>query len=213
MFCKNCGAEVEENARFCKSCGATTGAGAAAPAKPVDAAASVKKYVHLIVGGFAILALVLAIMNLFGLYDVTATMKYGGQKLGEVSGSVSDLYEEKSGLMIANILYGLANLAIAAIGALYFLKITQNMDMYDKFIGKYTKGLTGKLVSGDGILTLIGGIGAVFAVIKLILYMCAGESQDGASYSISMHWFGWVMLFVYAGIACADIFWLNKKQK
>lgn len=32
MFCKNCGAEVADDARFCKSCGAATGADAA-PAK------------------------------------------------------------------------------------------------------------------------------------------------------------------------------------
>lgn len=217
MFCKNCGAELADDARFCNSCGAAAGEAApapkAAPAPAGDLVASIKKNLHLIVGALGILALVLAIFNIFGLYKVTATVKYNGQVVGEGSGSVSDVYDSSTGIMIANILYGLANLAIAAIGVLYFLKITQNKDLYDKFIGKYTKGLTGKLVSGDGILTLIGGIGAIFAVIKLIFYMCAGESHQGVSSSISMHWFGWVMLFVYAGIACADIFWLNKKQK
>lgn len=208
MLCKNCGAEVADDARFCNSCGAAAGEAApapkAAPAPAGDLVASIKKNLHLIVGGFAILALVLAIMNLFGLYDVTATMKYNGQVVGKGSGSVSDVYDASTGIMIANILYGLACLAIAAAGALYFLKVTQNKDLYDKFVAKYTKNMP--------ILSLIGSVGFVFSVLKLLLYVIAKPSEMGISMSVSMHWFGWVMLFVYAGLVCADKFWLNKKQ-
>jgi hypothetical protein len=207
MFCKNCGAELADDARFCNSCGAAAGEAApapkAAPAKAGDLVASIKKNLHLIVGALGILALVLAIFNIFGLYEVTTSAKIIGHT-AKGHADISDVCDASTGIMIANILYGLACLAIAAAGALYFLKVTQNKDLYDKFVAKYTKNMP--------ILSLIGSVGFVFSVLKLLLYVIAKPSEMGISVSVSMHWFGWVMLFVYAGLVCADKFWLNKKQ-
>ena len=232
MFCRNCGTQMTDDAKFCANCGTPVAApvAPAAPAAPVqeapvqqapvqeapaqqapakapanDIAATIKGYMHYIVGGVAVVALILGILNLFGLYNVS--ISWGGYTLG--SGSVSDLYDGSTMLMIGNILYGLVSLAIAGVGALYFMKKQMNNDLYDKFIGKNVNSILAKLVDGDGIATLIGAVGGVVAILQWIFFMTAGSG--GAS--VSMHFTSWIMLIVYVALFCCDMFWLNKKQK
>ena len=112
-------------------------------------------------------------------------------------------------LLIGNILYGLGSLIVAAIGALYFLKVQMKNDLYDKFVAKYANGILTKFVGGDGIATLIGGVGAAFGILQLFFYIIANPM--GASVSMSI--FSWLMLIVYAALFVGDMFWLNKKQK
>ena len=220
MFCKNCGAAIADDARFCMGCGTpvetpaqpAAAAQPAAPAQPAtvaDPVASIKKIMHFIVAGIATLALIMAIINLFGTYDVSAS--FMGQS---ASGPVSDLYETSTMLLLANILYGLFSLAIAGVGVLYFLKGMLKLDLYDKFVGKLVNGLLGKFLSGDGILALIGAVGATAGILQLLMYLIANPSPfEQVSISVSLNWTSWLMLVVYIGTACADIFWIGKKQK
>ena len=235
MFCRNCGTQMADDSKFCANCGTPVAAPAApvepaAPATPVqeapvqqpvqetpaqpapakapanDAIATVKGILHYIAGGVAVLALIFGIMNLFGLYSVTAS--YMGMS---ASGAISDLYEGSTALLIGNILYGLGSLVVAAIGALYFLKKQMNNDLYDKFVAKYTGTYLAKLVDGEGIAALLGAVGGVFGILQLFFFLVADPHGIGAS--VSMHFTSWVMLIVYVALFCGDMFWLGKKQK
>ena len=179
------------------------GAPVAATAPANDFAATLRKITHIIVAGIGILAFIMAVINLFGLYNVRIT---SGRF--SVRADVSDLFEASAAILIGNLLYGLIGLGISAIAALYHLKHTIHLDIYDKLIGKLVQPLVSKFVEGDGILTLLGAIGSVVILHQLIFYLCAGEGG-----TVYMHFTSWIMFFLYTGIAAAEIFWLNKKQK
>lgn len=226
MYCRNCGTALADDAKFCLNCGTPTASSSqavpqppapeAAPAQPApeaapvqpapagttDVVASVNKIMHFIVGGVAVWALIMGILNLFGLYSVSVT---ASSFFGSISipVAVSSIYSESVILLIGNILYGLACLAIAGVGTLYFLKVFQKMDLYDKFVGKFVNPLLGKFVAGDGIATLIGIVGAAFGILQLLFFIIAGYP---------MHFTSWLSLIVYAAMAACDLFWLNKKK-
>jgi len=226
MFCKNCGAQIADGAKFCGVCGASQAetaapAAPAAPANPNSASASagaainlgslaekIKVYTKFILLGIVVFALILSIMNLFSTYDVKGTYSLGGQKVSE-SGPVKELFEKEfdgkfTMVLIGNILFGLVNLAIAAVSVLYFLKDNNNNDLYDKFVAKYTKGMNP--------LFLIGAAGAATALLQIICYAVCKMSMMGAKFTVAAHWTTWVALFLYAGCAVLDKFVLNKKQ-
>ncbi len=225
MFCKNCGAQISDDAKFCGVCGASQqdapqqaapvnpNAASAAPAASLNLgnmAGSLKLYLKYILVVVAILALVLAIMNIFNTYDVKATYSYGGQKMGSATGPVKDLFGEGSDgefimALIGNILFGIVNLVIAVIGVLYFLKENNNMDLYDKFVASKAKGKSP--------LFVVGVLGAVAALVQIILYAMCKPSKSGVTLTIAAHWTSWVFLFVYALLVVVDMFVLNPKKK
>lgn len=88
-----------------------------------------------------------------------------------------------------------------------------NHDMYDKYIGKAAAPKLQKFVAGDGVLTLMGILGAANVIFQWLLYLFTRESGRGISFWIRIHWTSWVMLFVYLAAAGCDMFLLNKKEK
>lgn len=219
MFCKNCGAQISDGAKFCGVCGASQqDAPQAAPVNPNAASASapaalnlgainIKAYLKYILVGIAVLSLIFAIMNIFSTYDVKATISAGGQKLHN-SASLKDLNDAFDGKFtmasVGNILFGIVNLVIAAVAILYFLKENNNMDLYDKYIAKYTKGASA--------LFVVGALGAAGALLQIVLYMICKAKAMGASVSIANNWTTWFALILYAACAVVDKFVLNKKQ-
>lgn len=220
--CKRCHNPVSEGCTFCLSCGTPVEVDLSQPAPSTaaptatltasPAIANIKKYLNYIVLGVSVLALVVGLLNLFGLFDVTAVASGYGQRQTS-SGPVTDLYEDKPLVLISNLLYGLISLAIAFIGTAYYLKATMNHDMYDKYIAKAAAPKLQKLVAGDGVLTLIGILGAANVIFQWLLYLFTRESGWGISAWIRIHWTSWVMLFVYLAAAGCDMFLLNKKEK
>ena len=98
MFCKNCGAQISDDAKFCGVCGTSQVETAApvapaAPTNPNSASASagaainlgslaetIKVYTKFILLGIVVFALILSIMNIFNTYDVKVTASFGGMK-------------------------------------------------------------------------------------------------------------------------------------
>ena len=155
MFCPNCGANCEDGAMFCGACG--NAMQPQTPQQPAQAAGFVgvlKKNWTIIVAAVAAFALLMGILTTFCILEAPATRKIGTFTETEY-GSISDISRmlenfgsSFAGGIIGNILFGLINLAIAGVGALYFLKQQKNMPYYDQFVGKYLKGLSPAWVMG-----------------------------------------------------------------
>lgn len=218
-ICKRCASPVSAGSKFCLNCGtpvevdleASTPAAPTATLTENATVANIKKYMHFIVVGLAGLALIFGILNLFGWYNATAVASGGGMRQTN-SGPVRELYSEKPLVLFSNLIYGIISMLIAFIGAAYYLKTTMNNDLYDKYVSKFT-GKLSKLVSGDGVLTLMGILGVANVLFQWLLYLFTRESFWGISAWVRIHWTSWVMLFVYLAVAGCDMFWLNKKQK
>ena len=222
--CKRCSAPISAGAKFCLNCGSavevdldinTPVASTSAPATALSqnaVIANVKKYMHFIIVGLAGLALIVGILNLFGWYNATAVASGYGQRQ-TASGPVRDLYTDKPLVLFANLIYGIISMVIAFIGGSHYLKSTMGNDMYDKYVGKFANNKLRKFVAGDGVLTLMGVLGAVNVIFQWLLYLFTRESGWGVSAWVRIHWTSWVMLFVYLAAAGCDIFLLNKKEK
>lgn len=225
MFCKYCGAQLEDGSAFCNKCGANlTQATAAQSApqaqpkakKPVtggDILQIVKTNLHYILAGIAVIALIWGILNVFSVFHVNAKTKIMGRSHSEYS-SVSDFADEMdimdssaAAVYIGNIFFGLACLGVAAIGALYFLKKFQNMPYYDQFIGsklKYRPAF------------MMGALGAAGAILQMIIYLLFARARRGGfglsvTLSAGVNWTTWLLLVFFAVIAIVDKFLLEEK--
>ena len=224
MFCPNCGAACDDGAVFCGSCGnamqpqAPQQPAYQAPqqtAQATDFVGILKKNWTIIIAAVAVFALLMGILTTFCILEAPATAKAAGYSETEY-GTVSDISDALEALdgsfaggIIGNILFGLINLAIAGVGALYFLKQQKNMPYYDQFVGKFLKGMSPALV--------MGAAGAAGAVVQFILYLISGVSKKyfgvKMSVSVSVPWLTWVALVIYAALAAVDFLLVNKKQK
>ncbi len=220
MFCPKCGTQCADNAQFCAACGNRLSAPAAPAATPVPAAPAtafsvnslmdqLKQYKHILIITLAVIAFVLALFNFGGQFDITATVSYNGNSESS-SGSVADVIEsgEYPLIFIGNLLFGLANLVIAAVATLLFLKEFKNLPYYDNFVAKVIKLSP---------LFLMGVVGAGAALLQILFYAFSGESETFFGQTIRMsfgaNWTTWVFMFVYAGLAVLDKLVLNKKEK
>lgn len=223
MFCKYCGKPTETE--VCPECAAKAQGQAPAytPAAPAGSF-DLKSIVHFIAVGMAALALIFGLLGMFGVFDINATVTaeaMGQTRSESASGSVSDVADGLDAMggsfamgYIGNIIYGLAFLVVAAIGALYFLKVTKNMPYYDQYIAKYVAKLPG------GPLFAMGVIGAVGCVLQFLLYLFCGVDKTqtvfgqtvGTSISVSVGWTTWLMLVLSAVLVVLDMFVLNKKK-
>ena len=196
MFCSKCGAQCADDAVFCGSCGNSLKGDAqkpAAAAQPVDVAAAVKKNMNYIMVAIGAVAALLGLLIMFGIFEPSVTI--WGQT---VSGPMSQIDGNFMGVL-GNILFGLINLVIGAVGILYFLKNQMNMPYYDNFVAKYLK------VKEPAFL--MGVAGAVGALVQFVCY----KLVDVGPTSLNVHWITWVLLVVYAALAVVDKFVLNKK--
>lgn len=196
MFCPKCGAQCADDAVFCGSCGNSLKGDAqkpAAAAQPVDVAAAVKKNMSYIMVAIGAVAALLGILIVFGVFEPSVTI--WGQT---VSGPMSQIDGNFMGVL-GNILFGLINLVIGAVGILYFLKNQMNMPYYDNFVAKYLK------VKEPAFL--MGVAGAVGALVQFVCY----KLVDVGPTSLNVHWITWVLLVVYVVLAVVDKFVVNKK--
>ena len=195
MFCPKCGAQCADDAVFCGSCGNSLKGDAQKPAasQPVDVAAAVKKNMSYIMVAIGAVAALLGLLIMFGIFEPSVTI--WGQT---VSGPMSQIDGNFMGVL-GNILFGLINLVIGAVGILYFLKNQMNMPYYDNFVAKYLK------VKEPAFL--MGVAGAVGALVQFVCY----KLVDVGPTSLNVHWITWVLLVVYAALAVVDKFVLNKK--
>ena len=196
MFCPKCGAQCADDAVFCGSCGNSLKGDAqkpAAAAQPVDVAAAVKKNMSYIMVAIGAVAALLGLLIMFGVFEPSVTI--WGQT---VSGPMSQIDGNFMGVL-GNILFGLINLVIGAVGILYFLKNQMNMPYYDNFVVKFLKGKEPSF--------LMGVAGAVGALVQFVCY----KLVDVGPTSLNVHWITWVLLVVYVVLAVVDKFVVNKK--
>ena len=231
MFCSNCGAQCAEGTKFCQSCGnpLTAAPASAAPAatKAPKAkgnavlghlAPTIRPFLAFILAGVAVLALVLFVLNTFCILHVPATISVMGQKetsygkLSEVAEAWKQMDKSLACAYIGNILFGIVNLAIAAVGALYFLKKQSNMPYYDQFVGKYLK------VKNPAFY--MGVAGVVGALLQVIFFAFCGISQSMSSFgmsvsmkmSIGIPWLNWVALAIYAIVGAMGFLVFNNED-
>ena len=108
---------------------------------------------------------------------------------------------------IANIIYGLALLAVAAVGALYFLKKFMNLPYYDKFIAS-------KLNYRPTFM--MGVLGAGGSILQMFLYLFASAKRGAFGFSVKMsagvNWTTWLLLVIFAGVLAYDMLVLAEKK-
>lgn len=227
MFCSNCGAQCAEGTKFCQSCGnpltaAPAPAASAAPKAPKakgnavlgNLAPSIRPFLAIILAVVAVLALVLFVLNTFSILEIPATAKLMGEKNTDY-GKVSEIAEAWKAMdkslacvYIGNILFGLVNLAIAAVGALYFLKKQSNMPYYDQFVGKYLK------VKNPAFY--MGAAGVAGVLLQVIFFAFCGVSESAWGVTVKMTvgvpWLSWVALAIYAVVGAMGILVFNNED-
>lgn len=206
-FCTSCGTPYEEGTRFCGNCGAALTEDAVAPAATVaNPADTVKKLAKFILIGFAVIALVLAVLNFGGFYDVTATATWGELTQSE-SGPVKDLYEAEMFVVVAIGNYTNAVLMVltAAVAILGILKEFNISSVSDKII---------KSKKACKELCLTGLLGTIALGIQIFFYLLTGMNDTGSEITVSIAapWFAWVALVLFAAIIVIDKVLINKKK-
>lgn len=203
MFCKNCGNKCADTDNVCSQCGTRLKETSAAPSTADTLGFDLRPYVRYIALGFAALALIFGIMNLFGTYDVSISA-FG------ISDSMplSLAYEESSMLQFTNIMCGLLMIVVACVSGLYGLKELNGMPYYDQYIAKTP---IGKLSIANQPLTLIGGAGAAVGLLQFIMYLFIKVEEYGIKVTFSVHWTTWILILLGAGLVAVDKFVLNKK--
>ena len=202
------------------------------PAIVLEPLSAKQKKVAVFVALLAIFALVVGIMHTFCLVDlpisVNADIDMEGVEIGGSVGGINvsagliadayDLAEEASEGMIDEsftmgyvglIIFGIANLLIAVIGVLYYLRARSNNPLYEQFFGSFTKGKSPVFI--------IGVIGAAAALLEIVCMWFVGfeESAMGqsAGMSVGVHWVTWVALAIYGGMAAYQLLAIDKNEE
>lgn len=107
------------------------------------------------------------------------------------------------------ILFGLANLVIAAIGVLFYLRARFNNPLYDQTIGRICKCKTPAVIIG------LTGVAAALLEILFLCFVGIEEEAGGASASLSIgvHWLTWVSLFIYGALAASQLLAIDKTEE
>ena len=174
-YCPNCGKPYEEGVAFCAGCG--TSLNGAKPAKPSFKSAITKKGLSEVAGKsvkvFTIIVLVLslifAVQNIFGNVDLCVDQYRNGKLAGHTEVIAKDLYpgagnDETSyatGVMVANIIYGVASVGVAALAAWVLLEKACG--------GDYKK-----------IFKLMGLVAMIAAAVYILIYLIFAAKQTGS---------------------------------
>ncbi len=229
MFCSNCGAQCADGTKFCQSCGTPLNAApAAAPQAPAapkapkvkgpaplgSLAPTIRPFLAIILAVVAVLALVLFVLNTFSILKIPATASIMGQtqteygKVSEVAEAWKSMDKSLACVYIGNILFGLINLVIAAVGALYFLKKQSNMPYYDQFVGKTLK------VNNPAFYMGVAGVVGVLLQVIFFAFCGASESAFGMTVkmSVGVPWLSWVALGIYAIVGVMGLLVFNNED-
>ena len=192
-YCPNCGKPYEEGVAFCAGCG--TSLSGAKPAKAGFKSAITKNGLSEVAGKsvkvFTIIVLVLslifAIQNIFGNVEVRLDRFQDGQFADYNDGIAKDLYpgvgnEDSSyatAVMVANIIYGVASVAVAGLAAWVLLEKACG--------GDYKK-----------IFKLMGLVAVCAAAVYILIYLIFAAKQIG-SYRVAVEApvAAWVALVTY----------------
>lgn len=168
-----------------------------------------KKSWHVIIALVAVFALVMGILTTFCILELPVTGRAGGEsdsdyvEFADIADMLDAWDKSPALLYVGNILFGLINFGIAIAGFLYFMKKKSNMPHYDMYVGRIIK-------KADPTFT-IGILGAAGALVQFLLFLLVGFKKYGVKYSFGVPWLTWVALGIYAVVALADKFYLNKK--
>ncbi len=230
MFCSNCGAQCADGTKFCQSCGnpltaAPAPEAPAAPAAPKapkaktnavlgNLAPTIRPFLALILAGVAALALILFVLNTFGILHIPATASIMGQKetdygkISEIAEAWKQMDKSLACVYIGNILFGIINLAIAAVGALYFLKKQNKMPLYDQYVAKYLK------VKNPAFYMGVAGVAGVLLQVIFFAFCGVSESFMGMTMkmSVGIPWLNWVAFAIYAVVGAMGILVFNNED-
>ena len=206
-----------------------------APKAPIQVApaTSYQKKMAVIVALVAVFALIAGVMNLFcmvdlpvsvsaeldeemteGLMDIDGTV--GGVTvsaglLSEAFDLADDMGVDASFTMgyVGLILFGLINIAIAAVGILYYLRARNNLPLYEQFFGG--------IVKGQSPAALLGIVGVVGCILQILCMMFVGidESMQGqsAAVSVGVPCITWVALAIYGVLAGSQLLAIDKTEE
>lgn len=140
----------------------------AAQQKPLDMVVGyTRKYLKIIIAVVAAFALLAGILNLFGLYNVSVTTSFNGEKQTSVGGSLGDLRSSSTSMeeiplyIISTFLMGLVGLASAVLlgGAAYILFSNKELVISNKQFKSRQLFSIGSIVLGAGsLLSLLMGL-------------------------------------------------------
>lgn len=192
-YCPNCGKPYEEGVAFCAGCG--TSLSGAKPAKASFKSAITKKGLSEVAGKSVkvftiivlVLALIFAIQNIFGTVELCVDQYRDGKIAGHNEVIAKDLYpgagnEDSSyatGVLVANIIYGVASVAVAGLAAWVLLEKACG--------GDYKK-----------IFKLMGLVAVCAAVVYILIYLIFASRQSGSfRVAVEAPIGAWVALVTY----------------
>ena len=192
-YCPNCGKPYEEGVAFCAGCG--TSLSGAKPAKASFKSAITKKGLSEVAGKSVkvftiivlVLALIFAIQNIFGTVELCVDQYRDGKIAGHNEVIAKDLYpgagnEDSSyatGVLVANIIYGVASVAVAGLAAWVLLEKACG--------GDYKK-----------IFKLMGLVAMIAAAVYILIYLIFASRQSGSfRVAVEAPIGAWVALVTY----------------
>ncbi len=191
-FCPKCGTPYEEPATFCTGCGNALSAPAASTASSNnEVVKTVKQYLKVIIAVVAAFALLIGIMNLFGMYDVSASAEAFGQKVNNeapLSELREDAPDEAMAFILSGYALGLVGLAVAGLAGYSFYLVHTNAAGSKKFFS---------------LAALVGTIGSAVALV-LALFGSSIEIM-GVDMKLGVNFSYWLLL-----ILCGAMMYLDK---
>lgn len=191
-FCPKCGTPYEEPATFCTSCGNSLSAPASSTATGNnEVVKTVKQYLKVIIAVVAAFALLIGIMNLFGMYDVSATTEMFGKEIDSeapLSELREDAPDEAMAFILSGYALGLVGLTVAGLAGYSFYLVHTNAAGSKKFFS---------------LAALVGTIGSAVALILALF----GSNIDayGIEMKLGVNFSYWLLL-----ILCGAMLYLDK---
>jgi hypothetical protein len=191
-FCPKCGTPYEEPATFCASCGNSLSAHAAPAASGSnEVVKTVKQYLKVIIAVVAAISLLIGVMNLFGMYDVSATTEMLGNEIDSeapLSELREDAPEEAMAFILSGYAMGIVGLAVAGLAGYSFYLVHTNAAGSKKFF------------------SLAGLVGTIGSAVALLMALFGSNIESyGIEMELGVNFSYWVQL-----ILCGAVMYLDK---